>query len=807
MQQRVTKSNIVVASTFEFKIFCYSTHYLRLRVGMSEPTDTTENKQSPVAEAMIIDDKSSMDVKENTEQLDDAQKALEELEAIPSIMEKLSEDNTRYDLHVQLIGLLKKAGFDDQLEEARLAMHDIYPLSEDLWLDWINDTKKHANTVEGQAKLQDLYNKAEQDYFSIRIWKDYVEYGLHKFHENFAGEMTNKDESMMDLIEETREYLLRAVRATSSHVQQGQEIWKPYSDFELEVLKNFENADQIELVNKMYLDRLAVLHIQYADTFSAYSTFISNYANTNYEKTMVEANKVFAKTKKAAEERDVYEMKLTSEQYSLDSFYQYIEFEKGAKNMFSLNHVRSLYERAILLHCTNPELWNNYILFLIEQARIPSFLESTCLRAIRNCPWSGILWTHLARILESNDKPNEHIEEVFDRAMGSKLLLSSLEDLVTVLLAKCDYKRRKVDWEDLDEDVVMDLRVTFEECLEYLNELFPDTGDPFYRVEKYYAYISKRLGDIDKARELWQDIVDRHGLDTEAWLQFINFEREHGNNSRCETLFKQAIQKRLDNPNRLMDAWSTFEREVGTLESYEQCLLKINHKTQLLTRQWQSQYAREQNKKARIMEEKKIHEKRKKGQHRAAQKQKAKERKKLEQHEFRKPSQNSMMKNASETLKTAGQEGTSNDEMDENVEEKESSEQLEFKKPELPFSRAGGSTPMNTSSTLKRKLSVDESTENAESKKHKSRDNAAVGSSNTIKEHIPEGYPISRRGRGRGRSVKLPGGRMNKIPAGTTATVTSSSTTNETNVTADSSTAAPKTNDDFRAFLLGSKKK
>lgn len=55
---------------------------------------------------------------------------------------------------------------------------------------------------------------------------------------------------------------------------------------------------------------------------------------------------------------------------------------------------------------------------------------------------------------------------------------------------------------------------------------FPKSGDPYYRIEKYYAYISlNRLGDSDKARDIWQSVVDSHGVDTEAWIPYILFER------------------------------------------------------------------------------------------------------------------------------------------------------------------------------------------------------------------------------------------------------------------------------------------
>lgn len=159
----------------------------------------------------------------------------------------------------------------------------------------------------------------------------------------------------------------------------------------------------------------------------------------------------------------------------------------------------------------------------------------------------------------------------------------------------------------------MDLRVAFEESLQYISEgtftlhftkkarfnfilllwyktAFPDSGDPFYRIDKYYAYISaKRLGDMDKAKEIWQNVVEQHGLNTEAWIDYIMFERDQGHYEKCESLFKQAIQKNIDNPARLISVWSSVEHEIGTLASYETSLVKINQKSKILARQWQTQ--------------------------------------------------------------------------------------------------------------------------------------------------------------------------------------------------------------------------
>ncbi|KAK4511610.1 uncharacterized protein ATC70_012826 [Mucor velutinosus] len=728
----------------------------------------------------------------------EGQKTMQAYDELLEIKEKLMEDNTQYELHVKYIELLKQLDLQDQLEEARVAMHDIYPLTEPLWLDWINDAKKDTS-VEGQIKLLSLYNHAEQDYLSINIWKDYVDYILDKFHQGFSEDIVDQDESVSEFIEQTRQDLLKAVRATSAHVKSSQDIWKPYSEFELEILERFKDADQLNLVRKMYMDRLATLHINCEDTFSAYSTFVSNYDNSNYEDTMVKANKIYAKTKKAAEERDQYEMQLSTAGYSLDAFQQYIEYEKRTKNMHSLVYVRSIYERAIVYYCTDPALWDDYILFLIEQAKVQVFLETTCLRAIRNCPWSGTLWAHLARLMEFGNKEDDQIDDIFDRALSSKPLLSSVEDLVAVLLAKCDFKRRKIDWEDPDDDEVMDLRVTFEECLQYISEAFPDSGDPFYRIEKYYAYISaKRLGDMDKAKELWQNVVEHHGLNTEAWIDYIMFERDQGHYEKCESLFKQAIQKNIDNPARLISVWTSVEHEIGTLASYETSLVKINQKSKILARQWQAQSQKQaqhqpqykqkqelsEEQKAANAKEKKEMDRKKKSAHRLAQKQRAKEKKKEHAAEHKAPNEGATHIHGQHT----------NPKVEEPTEASAANESAISAANQDATPSAEPANSEQDASSRKRKLSTDDKEDDESAKKHKSNETEHFKRPIAPFKAKPRSIRPNTR---RGKSVKLPQKTLSRNDV---------QTIKEANTKEDTQNAPEKTNDDFRAMLLSSKK-
>jgi hypothetical protein len=227
---------------------------------------------------------------------------------------------------------------------------------------------------------------------------------LEKFYTIFGDNDTGiKEESdeTNTLVALTRHDLVAAVSSVTYHIKSSQDIWRPFAQFELALLERFKDDQQKERLENVYLERLRVMHLDCDETFSLYSSFISAWkADTNYEVTMVRANKIYSKTKAEAEKRDWYEMQLVNTGYALDTFYQYIEKEKELKPQ--LNYIRSLYERAIAVYCTDQVLWNDYILYLTEKAHVISFLKALAMRSIRNCPWSGTMRAHLTRFMVSN---------------------------------------------------------------------------------------------------------------------------------------------------------------------------------------------------------------------------------------------------------------------------------------------------------------------------------------------------------------------------------------------------------------------
>lgn len=50
-----------------------------------------------------------------------------------------------------------------------------FPLSEQLWLDWVNDELEHVTSAEDFAYIKNLFQRAVEDYLSIELWAQYLE--------------------------------------------------------------------------------------------------------------------------------------------------------------------------------------------------------------------------------------------------------------------------------------------------------------------------------------------------------------------------------------------------------------------------------------------------------------------------------------------------------------------------------------------------------------------------------------------------------------------------------------------------------
>ena len=143
-----------------------------------------------------------------------------------------------YDAHAQLVRCLKDRGELKKLDKARLAFSEMFPLTEDMWLEWISDEGRLAVSDTEQAKVTTLYERAVADYSTPKLWESYMGHCQKRFKEREEG-----DPSKAKLLADARSVAERAVCMAGSHFTEGQRLWELQRAFELEILAAMKEDD------------------------------------------------------------------------------------------------------------------------------------------------------------------------------------------------------------------------------------------------------------------------------------------------------------------------------------------------------------------------------------------------------------------------------------------------------------------------------------------------------------------------------------------------------------------------------------
>jgi len=489
------------------------------------------------------------------------------------IIQKLNANPLSYDLHVQYIEKLKEMGKFEELRAARNNMKNIYPLSETLWLEWINDEKRVACTPEEKKEILKLYESAVEDYYSITIWKEYLEYVIEEY--NISKE---EDEESILSVNEIQQLCQKAINITKFDLANSHIIWNINRDFELQLLEENPSPDKIKAVNEMFLNRLQIPHLDIDQTLTAYSNFQSNFDNENYEKNLVAASKKVSKVKYHLKVRQKFEDKILEDPNTLKNFYDYINFELNQK-FVEVKQTRILFEKAISIHCLDPLLWEKYIIFLINKLNVKAIILNVCERSIRNCPWSGKLWCHYANVKQLNNYSNDDILDIYNRALNHQLVMNDLNNYIEVVINKIKYELNSIDWSGEEKNIekVEYFRNLFNEKIVEIETYF-NPGDPFGRIEKLWInteYI--KFNDINNTRKLYEELSKKIGTNTSLWLSYIDFEIKQGDYSTAGQLFKSNYRRHLDNPLKFLNRWNEFNQKYSDLKTYyeNQYLIEI----------------------------------------------------------------------------------------------------------------------------------------------------------------------------------------------------------------------------------------
>ncbi|XP_009411874.2 uncharacterized protein LOC103993510 isoform X1 [Musa acuminata AAA Group] len=523
---------------------------------------------------------------------DDDDEAAEDLR-IKTLEKSLAENPFDYDTNVQYIQCLRKFGRLKQLRQARESMNERFPLSSEMWQEWIKDevslcTRTFLNSSEAFTEVEKLYERAVQEYLSVPLWCDYI---------NFVQEHdASISRCSPDGVSKMRQLFERALTAAGLHIIEGNKIWEAYRNFEQAIClimgdnENEEKEKQTHRVRNLYHRQLSVPLVDLRSTLRDYKLWEAeqgNHNDANSEFDGVPTN-IISAYKKAIEvynARKQYEEQISNHDASdserLQQFMNYIKFEESSGDPA---RVQILYERAVALFPISSDLWLRYSSDLDRTLKVPAILRSVYSRATKNCTWVGELWVRYLLSLERLHASEKELSNVFEQAI--QCAFPNYKEYLDLFLTRVDGLRRRMSLVGSKEDGLdyVLIRETFQRATEFLLPECLSTDDLLH-LHSYWARLEVKLGnDIVAARGVWENLLKKSGSMLEIWLSYISMEIELGQINEARSIYKRCYSKRFSGTGSedVCHSWLRFEREHGTLDDFDLAQKKVAPRLQEL---------------------------------------------------------------------------------------------------------------------------------------------------------------------------------------------------------------------------------
>ncbi|XP_075070084.1 spliceosome associated factor 3, U4/U6 recycling protein [Mixophyes fleayi] len=490
---------------------------------------------------------------------------------IQRLEEQLSINAFDYNCHVDLIKLLRQEGELERLRRARQKMSELFPLTEEIWLDWLKDEMKIEGEDFSREAVYDLFEKAIKDYICPEIWLEYAQYSIGGMGEEGG-------------IAKVRSIFERALTAVGLHMTKGSTIWDAYREFENAILGTIQplpgtvpsaeqqqmlNA-QLERIHTLFKRQLGVPLLEMDSTYGEYEEWseepIQNSVTQNYKKALQQVEKY----------KPYEEALLAAETPKLAEYQAYIDLEMKAGDPA---RIQLIFERALAENCLVPDLWARYTQYLDRQLKVKEMVLGAHDRAARNCPWTVGLWKRYILAMERHCVDHSTVTETFEKALNAGFIQAT--DYVEIWQSYLDYLRRRVDFTKDSSKELEELRAAFLRALDYLKqeveERFSESGDSSCSIMQNWARIeAQHCNNMQKARELWDSIMTKgNSKFANMWLEYYSLERAHGDIQHSRKALHRAVQCTSDYPEHVCDVLLTLERTEGSLEDWDAAVLKI----------------------------------------------------------------------------------------------------------------------------------------------------------------------------------------------------------------------------------------
>lgn len=450
-----------------------------------------------------------------------------------------------------------------ELRQARENLDKLFAVGEEQWFGWLQDESILAQTAEERVNVVDKCRRAVTEEFgSTRLWITYGDWVLHCYkwaldppndQEGDAADaerMVGREVFEWPLVLDTWE---EGIQFTKHDISRSHEVWDKYMTVRFGDIGQKLSSTEAGTVLDLFQARLRVPHVEWQQTFQAFSAFVSaNMPSDQYEFLMSTTLSDSTTAKKIWTDRDAFETALQEAQTAGDqgaeyqAFSTYIEWERAEEEKFQhqrkgrrkhnapsapiadFDRIAALYQRAELRFPSVLALWEEHVDYAVEKSK--EDLLDVLARATKHCPWSGSLWKQYLLTSELAEEPFDETEKIKHKATSTGLLdAAGVEEVLIVHDAWCGYLLRRTKRPDAVEEDADVAEVGIRSSIEAVHSLASKLRigadfDPSFRLQRKYVEYLKSQRRFDNARAQFDDAVADLSKHYKFWLRFYEFE-------------------------------------------------------------------------------------------------------------------------------------------------------------------------------------------------------------------------------------------------------------------------------------------
>lgn len=454
----------------------------------------------------------------------------------------------------------------DKIRQSIELFAQVFPISPEIWLRYLKVESVVATSEEEIEKLQTLFQRALNDYYSVDVALEYACLA--------ARSNDSKAKQIWDEL----------LPAYGYEFTKGRLVWAAWRD---DYIRRYQpdSPEKFKKVMKRFKEELLLPLSQMQLTYTEFREFVDKYGSEipNFDRSSVEAE--VKDTKKILQKVSPFEQKLAkletkSHQERVGIFKNYIN---ECADDLEEEYVQVLYERMVTSCCLNETVWKEYLSYVQNRSKDWSPVESNkstifrqkeidiVNRGLRNCNWSADLYIEKMRILESNKEPRQEIQNILETACAIEY--TNAEPIVKVWLEYLSYLVRVTNFSDDKEKEI--LRKNFNLAWNTLGWQYGNLADCDCEILKFWGRIEyTKLEDGNQGKQLWNTVMESNEnyAKTGLWIEFAQLEQQHRGIEAARLVFKRALKTfDLNDLAAMASAWIRFERCNGSLDHLRYC--------------------------------------------------------------------------------------------------------------------------------------------------------------------------------------------------------------------------------------------